>query len=73
MGHVRDYITSMTPERILQLAARREGFSVSRYRYRDEPIARRCRKLIEEGKLIRAYRTRDEVVYKLPPAKPSAA
>lgn len=61
---VRKYIDDMTPERILSLARRPDGFSLSRYRWRDEPIAARCKKLVEEGKLRVSQRDRDSVVYK---------
>lgn len=62
-GHIAKYVASMTPERILQLAQRPDGFRVHRFRHRDANIAARCKRLMNEGKLKRAYRTREETVW----------
>ncbi len=65
MGHIADYKASMTPERILQLAARPDGFNVHRYRHRDENIARRAIRLVKEGKLQKVGRDSEYVYYKI--------
>lgn len=62
-NHVREYIDSMTPERILQLARRPQGISVHRYRYREEKVARRVEGLVKEGKLRKRSQDREETVY----------
>lgn len=67
-SRIQSYIDSMTPERILQLASRPQGFSVSRYRWRDEPIANRCAKLLKDGKLRRKCRDQDTVTYERAPS-----
>lgn len=63
---VRQYIDSLTPERILELAARPKGFRLSRYRWRDEKIAKRCRNLIEAGRLRVKFHDSQDVVYETP-------
>lgn len=59
----RDYIASMTPERLLMLASRPEGLRVSRYRRREEKVADRVFRLVKDGKLRLVHRGRDECQY----------
>lgn len=40
----------MTKERILEIARRKGAFRTS-MRWRDEPVDRKCRELVKEGKL----------------------
>ena len=65
--NIREYIDSMTPERILRLACRPDGLAIHRYRYREEKIAARARELVRAGKLKRVGRDRDTVYYKATP------
>ena len=51
----------LTPERILLLAKRPDGFSVS-WRYRDEWLHKRCLKMKKQG-LLRFKHGRGETVY----------
>ena len=60
---IRQYIDSMTPERILKLAARPQGIRVHRYRYREEKIARRVKALVDAGKLRLVSKDREECTY----------
>lgn len=60
---VRKYIDDLTPERILELASRPSGFRLSRHRWRDEKIAKRCRNLIEAGRLRVKFHDSADVVY----------
>lgn len=62
---IRAYIDGMTPTRILQLAARRDGFRTHMYRYREAAVVRRCRALANDGKLRRDSRTKEEVIWKI--------
>lgn len=64
---VRNYIDSMTPERLVQLAKRPQGLSVHRYRYREEKIAKRVAALVKEGKLRKRSQDREECVYEATP------
>ena len=52
----------MTPERITQLARRPEGFRVS-WRYRDDWLHKRCRRLKEAG-VLTIQKGRGETIYR---------
>lgn len=64
MSRIQEYKASLTPERILMLAARPDGFSVHRYRHRDESTARKAMRLVKEGKLKKVGRDSEYVYYK---------
>lgn len=57
------YHDELTPERIRALASRKQGFNVSRYRWRDEKIAARCRRMVERGELRVKSRDADSTTY----------
>jgi hypothetical protein len=48
----RDEQDKLTPERILSLARRPDGFHVS-WRYRDDWLRKRCGKMVRDGVLKR--------------------
>ena len=52
----------MTPDKIVSLSRREQGFCVS-WRYRDEWLMRRCNQLVKEGRLRRERGGRGATVF----------